>query len=347
MKCPDCLTNHGRKFGMTCRCGYTFLLEPHVRPRVSDNLFHSAMRLASGRNTLHYTETQLYSALCQLKDKKGRKTRRDGYLTYGIIFVLALIVIALDRSLFQHLPLFFLFFLVLSLLTGIICLSSRSLPSYPDFCKILSKWRQHDRPLPGLITTRALSKAPPPWQEEDIHAYGVQKVLFCDREELVDLLVLNGFHTSNGCLIVTPAGYPEHLQSETRRALTSEPPCHLFLLHDGIPSFAEKALSQLPADCSAKVLDLGLAAKSTRRAPWLGRLSQKGAPLRPDLLLYPRLSSLLTCAMNEWLTLQALENQQQRQSYRETNGTNLVLILEEERWTLDWSHGGDDEGDGE
>ena len=70
MKCPKCHNIHKYRDGMTCRCGYGFVLNPKIY-QMGDGAFLATVRKASGNSSQVFTERQLYTAFCQRHPRRA------------------------------------------------------------------------------------------------------------------------------------------------------------------------------------------------------------------------------------------------------------------------------------
>lgn len=144
-------------------------------------------------------------------------------------------------------------------------------------------WRKAGGELPNLIEEPTLHTPPPEAPEPDIFDYGVERILVVDRDILVDLFVLNGFHAQERALVISSNGYPQYLVPRLAQVLEQNPETPVYLLHD-----AGSAISTANLPESARVIDLGL----TRQ--------QSPPPYhRVDDRPYQQLAAMVSAAMKE------------------------------------------------
>jgi len=100
-----------------------------------------------------------------------------------------------------------------------------------QFGKYIDQWIQR-RPLAYLLTVPRLHEPPPQWHENDIYDYGVERILVVQRDELVDLLVMNQIHVQQKTLIFAESGYPVYISGRVAGLLTERLDLPIFVLHD-------------------------------------------------------------------------------------------------------------------
>lgn len=124
---------------------------------------------------------------------------------------------------------------------------------------------------------------------KELNQYAVDKILVCERPEMVDFFVANRFHMEQKCLVMTAGGYPfqeTDLLFEKLRGLAK---LAIFVLHDAslkgvkLPVYLRK---QAPwVSKQAQVIDLGLSAEHASKLEdyWHHQTS----PAAPDDTDYP------------------------------------------------------------
>lgn len=85
MKCPKCSSNHKRKSGMRCDCGYQFVFDPKV-DKIADGKFAAALSKASANDTNYFTQNQLDAAI---RRANAKNPRTAGLVC--LVFVLVLV----------------------------------------------------------------------------------------------------------------------------------------------------------------------------------------------------------------------------------------------------------------
>lgn len=297
MKCPKCSGKHPYKDGMRCRCGYRFILDPKS-DGFADGKILAAYRRASGGETHYFTAPQMVTAVCNLPRSKAPMIIGFLLLAVGMgVFFLAITNGKLEDGAF--IPAAFFTFVGLLLLVGT-TLESRI--DKHKFLRAVGKFESNRKPFPYLLREPGRLAVPPPeWEESDIYDYGAEGVLVVDRDLIVDLLVLNDFHTSNRVLVIGESGYPDYLMPLARRLLEERDDLPIFLLHDAQEpdsngSMLERIQStgRFPIG-KRPVVDLGLHISDLKRTPKLRRFkTSDGVAL--DHLAWDRLApGLVAC----------------------------------------------------
>jgi hypothetical protein len=309
MKCPNCRNNHKKKFGQRCPCGYRFALNPLRDYGYTDGKFLDLIRTASGNDTFHFTENQLYRVYC----KKTNVSRKKHFLVFFLgaaAFVLLLghkpIMALFD---IYHKPVHLAYPL---LITGLSYVVLRVLfrahlvekpPPKKYFDHLLMKWQSQKGKIEKLVRAPALHQPPEEWKEDDIYDYGVERILIVEKDRYVDLLVKNEVHAMEKMLICSLGGYPGYLLERFHRIVARKPDIPVFLLHDGSlddDSFRSRlAASPLSLPDSANIIDLGLDGEFLSRFKHMKHYPRdtetNGVPL--DYLTFPTLQALLTTAL--------------------------------------------------
>lgn len=299
MKCPNCHQQHRRKYGMICSCGYRFCLDPKT-DGVTDGRLIAMARKASGNGTYHFTENQLFTVF-------RRNTSRSPVAWFALSVGLAVVAAAL--AVMQSPPA--VFFALAAVVTFIVALA-RNLSRPPTRDKVrqwVGKWDGCGYKVDKLITRPRLHEPPPEWSEPDIYDYGVEGIVIVQRDLLVDLLVLNGFHATHRVLVVAETGYPEYLLPVARKCLEESPGLPVYLLHDA--DSAGLAMQErlresdlLPLDGHA-VLDLGITPDDVRNMKRLQvtRPERQDYAIPLDMIPYAILLAGLALALMEQRTL--------------------------------------------
>jgi hypothetical protein len=101
------------------------------------------------------------------------------------------------------------------------------------FATLLARWsRAHGAPAGVLrrnafaVDVRAGDRA------RDAAAYGFDRLLVCGSEEIVDVLLANGFHGDYKCALLAASGYPSWAYELIVPRLRASPPSALFVVHD-------------------------------------------------------------------------------------------------------------------
>ena len=295
MKCPNCDYNQRRgREGMVCKkCRYDFVFDPQ-EDEMTDGKFLASVRRASSNDTYFFTANQLYAAAC----RRLRPAYAPLLLLVGIGFF-AFILWKVERA-----PLIAKLavggFAVLILIACYFSLRPRLKRKAWD--KHLAHWHQNRPPLKKLIQSPELKDPPPDCDEPDIYDYGVEQILICERDEVVDWLVLNNYHVNTKTAVISENGYPEYLIPKIRTLLAQTPPPSIYLLHDSpdstppmITRVRESRIFDLyEADLTVLGIDPELLPriKSLRRV----RRSIGSDRIAVDMIPLGTLSSMCSCA---------------------------------------------------
>lgn len=303
MKCPKCGNNHPKKEGQKCSCGYRFIFNPGTDKGMADGKFEAIVKNASRDGTYYFTENQLYAAYCRKMSTPGCAIGCAVAITIGLVvyFVLQAMDIIDGDNIFN------LILLVMAAAfwigAGMGWFKKKPPLGKDEFHKCISRWKLGGHPLDQLITEKRLTEPPPEWREPDIYDYGVENILIVDQDLLVDLLVLNGFHTQEKALIISQHGYPEYLQPRLDQILTENPETPVYFLH-ATPEGEGKAygLRRAQALVGGKdVIDLGLFQQDVKRIKSLRRLpaSEFKGRIPADTMIYVGLSGILAASFAE------------------------------------------------
>ena len=291
MKCPECGRNQKKSVSMTCGgCEYRFVLRPDV-DGLSDGLLLAGVRKASSSDTQYFTLHQLYAAIYNLKRPGPR-----GMIVSGVILLAGVAAALITGEAFFGVVAF----------TGLVALlivylrrRRQQVQSFADFQSTLHRARgamvgKFDK----LLDKPTLRQPPPDWPEMDIYDYGVQRVLFVEREILVDLFVKNGWHAENNALVISVDGYPSYLKARVQDLLAENPEMPVYLMHDATSDVGVLS-ERIRADFrlgDREVQDLGLKPEDAERFQGLRRASgQEHVPL--DLVPYGALAAATGAAV--------------------------------------------------
>lgn len=316
MKCPECGHNQKHKYGMTCSCGYQFILDPK-QDKISDARFLALVANASSNDTYYFTKDQLATAYCR-RELKGR--------TGGVIVVAVVGAIVSAIALFGMQPMGGIAWMIV-LAIGLLILFGGSwsvLNWRPDRKKMeaaIRQWHSAGKSVPRLLLEPSLHHPPPDWEEPDIYDYGVESILIVERDILVDLFVKNGFHAAQRCLVVSETGYPGYIAERVVDLLRERPDLPVYLLHDST-RHGEKMIErveqqlQLPPR-NRPFIDLGLFLEDVQRIkrlrPLLPAKDDYAIPL--DYIGYGMLLSGMSQAFDEQVALATVLDTQQAGGY--------------------------------
>ena len=338
---------------MLCPCGYKFALDPKKPPRFGDNFFQATIRRASANQTQYFTLNQLYTAACSLVVDKAAKRRR-GCLFFFPVGVLAIVIgFFLVPETARTVLYIWLGILVFGM--SMVYFGGRSLPRRRDWDTAVRRWQGANKEIPFLIQHPALLDRSAATTEPDLFAYGIERILICERDEIVDLLVLNRFHSEQGTLVVSENGYPSHLFPLAKRTISEVPATKVFLLHDASKTGCQMKLrlfeKGMLTGSNNHLFDLGVDRGHALQNPWFAKLAKANEGRFPvDLFLPKRLITTLGRAISELLTITAIESKIERQRQAASNDDGVIIFSfgDDESFVVDW--GGDDsggDGDGE
>jgi hypothetical protein len=87
-----------------------------------------------------------------------------------------------------------------------------------------------EKMLPPPRETNQLASVDP-----DITAYSFDRLVVCDRSDIVQLLIANNFHFENNCAILSITGYPQSIFATTMEMLGRNPDLKVYAIHDCTP----------------------------------------------------------------------------------------------------------------
>jgi hypothetical protein len=301
VKCPSCTHNQKAKDGLICqKCGYQYVFNPKSDnlstngPKLTDGKMIALLRLASANDTTYFTRNQLRLHIeRQVWRNKIISIIIGGIVTTFILVIGMIIFFSNKREttaayLIISISLIVLFFLFRSLWKG---------PPYMDddtLHGLLERWQAAGHKLPLFIDQPRLLHPPTEGGFPDIYDYGVERLLIVQHDELVDLFVLNQWHTQNKTLVFSENGYPHYLRPQVDQLLREHPALPIAILHDASPEGDTmkdrvRRLSWLDTR-NHRILDLGLFHEDISKIKRLfHRKPHLDTPV--DALPYPMLAS--------------------------------------------------------
>ncbi|WP_425394977.1 hypothetical protein [Aeoliella sp.] len=315
MKCPECGHDQKHKYGMTCSCGYQFTLDPK-QDKISDGKFLALVRNASSNDTYYFTKNQLVAAYCR-REVKGRM---GGVVVVAIIGLVMSCVAWFGIRPEVDVVWIFLLAAGLLILFGGTWAVLQWRPNQARMESAIDKWLAEGKPIPRLLLHPSLQEPPPEWDEPDIYDYGVESILIVEHDLLVDLLVKNGFHASQRCLIVSETGYPGYIASRITELLHERPDLPIYLLHDSTRKgerMIERIDQQLRLPHHREFIDLGLFLEDVKRIKRLRPMlsARDDYAIALDYIGYGMLVGGLSQALDEQLTLAAVLDAQAAGGY--------------------------------
>lgn len=286
MKCPECSRNHKYSFGMTCGCGYRFVLDPK-RDSFTDGKLLAAVRKASANETLYFTFPQLATTVA------GMRPSKKPAIIIGTVMLLLAAIFPFTLGL-MSLP-----WTIGLGLTGSVCLLSGLMGpgklDIPHLRRMLEKYEAKKGAVSFLLRDdQPLANPPSDWAEQDLYDYGVEGILIVSRPILVDLFVMNGLHAANRVLVVSECGYPNYIVRNVNRILSEQPGVSVYALHDvsadGASMAARLRNSEIFHLIDHSITDLGIHKSDLERTPKLRQFESRGK-VSVDHLRWSRLSS--------------------------------------------------------
>ena len=290
MKCPECLGNHRYRNGMQCSCGYRFALDPK-KDKYTDNKIVVAARKASLDGERYFTMRQMATTVLAMRGSASSS------ISWGIVFGIAAAIVA-GLGIWS-------FTIVLGLLSlsqffyGFIGIHRFD---YEQFSEALNKYLSKKKTPPRLLRNdRPLAKPPPEFADSDLYDYGVEGILITARPLLVDMLVLNQFHTTQKVVVIDESGYPEYLVPHVNQILNAQPNLRVFALHDATESGAamvrELQSSKVFNLENREIVDLGIGKRDLPQLRRLKRFARQDGGVAIDHIRFEKLTTALGAAM--------------------------------------------------
>lgn len=296
MKCPQCQSKQKHSQGMNCvSCGYQYVINPKTSGSLSDNKLQVLASNVSGNGTYHFTYHQLLGYFL----RRTLAEKRRGSVILAVICVVAVpIMWVVDLRFCMVVP-------IIVFLGSMLSLWGRLPVAKPDVAlrvqmdKALDDWKAAGRELEKMITKPTLHEPPPDWPDRDVYDYGVERILVVEHDLLVDLFVLNGFHTLHNALVIAESGYPDYLLPRLQQLLQERADLPVYLLHDATPDGVAMqdrihSATDLPFG-EHPIVDLGLMPQDVamiQSLRWTKHTSfpQMGLPV--DLMPYATLAAI-------------------------------------------------------
>lgn len=321
MRCIYCNTDNTYKdrARRACKkCGKAFAFEPKTMGTfaMTDPAFKAAIEAVSAQGTLSYTPRQLYYQVLRPKIRSSKGAGGGpGRVLPALVGVGLFLFLGPIRGLAPW-PLALIValaaFVALSVLGRLLgrgrgkprAVNPKALLSYEDFQRqLLGPWtRAHGTP-PRMLaaTTAARQGLHREAQAADLRHYSFERLLVCDRDETVDLLLANNFHFETNTPVVSVNGYPQNAFADVLAMVRRNPDLVVFALHDAdpegclLPLRLREEARWFPQPTVA-IVEVGL---RPRQVP-----SQSGlivSPGKARVALPPALHRALTPGERRWL----------------------------------------------
>jgi len=303
MKCPDCGNQVKAKLTLRCTCGYQFAFNPKV-DKLTDGHFLAVARSASSNDAYYFTLPQFHA-----------EHRRKQWVSPGWTLAGCAAIVAVGGGICffakSGIPLF------VSVVIAVVFFASRlgkHVIAYGDWINFTNRWLEKKGPkgLEKLITAPRLQQPPPEWSEPDIYDYGFERLIIVERDELVDLFVLNNLHAEQRALVIAESGYPNYLLAPAAKTLAANPNLPVYLLHDATPEgeqMHDRILNWPHLKLSGHPLtDLGLFRRDVSQMSGLKKIGadKDHGGVHVDLIRYGTLSAGLAMALDQQVALATL-----------------------------------------
>ncbi len=104
--------------------------------------------------------------------------------------------------------------------------------AYKDLSQAIMKYLKAN-PAPNLVDgTKFAGELPRVQIKEELFNYAPERILIAPTNDMVDMLVLNGFHFENKTCVVSAAKYPKHAFDACQRFLAKVPDLPVEVIHD-------------------------------------------------------------------------------------------------------------------
>ena len=281
---------------MVCaQCGYPFALDPKQSPRVADRRFVRAVARVSDDGARWYSLEQLHGQMAKRFPGPIPGMVLATFLGLGFgVFGIAIVTDADGIATGARAALAAVIGAVAAAIIVVGWRLARRPPSVERTAQLVARWQAAGKPLDRLVQRRGLDRPPPAAPEPDIFDYGATAVLIVDDDLAVDLLVANGFASTNRCLVVSTSGYPTRVAEHARALLAAAPATPAGVIH---ASGNTDAVAAATARYGPGVVDLGLPddiAHHVRALRWARREASVPVRALPHRVLAAGLPIALT-----------------------------------------------------
>ena len=244
MKCIHCDTDNNlqdrtNNQGRCKNCNHPFAFEPKsmdIKTQIADPFFARVLNDVSANGTLYFTPRQFFYLLEKRLNKKWNPAHPLTVLGCIVAFVSLLFIGQASYMLFG-----FGLGIVLSIV-GWLQSRQKSKPRRslltPEMTREwLQRWSQvHSMPekllqQPGKASSQENSSAPAEIQP-DVTAYSFDRLVVCDSDAIVQMLVANNFHSENSCAVLGITGYPQGIFDTVMEMLRRNPDLQVLALHN-------------------------------------------------------------------------------------------------------------------
>lgn len=239
MKCLKCGTNslyRARSSGTCPQCGQAFAFEPKRGDLFTDAAFQAALQHL-GKEVQYYHPRHLYFELARRRYAKAYHNPKGALimtLVAGAFVNLAILGFFVGGLDWPWWRVELLYLSVLAFISRKVWLKVQSPQvriTARDYKKILARWEKVQGPIaqlmPDTLTPRQISA-----QHLELKNYAIDRLILCDKPEMVDFLIANQFHLEQKCAILSFNGYPRENFDTLKAMLQRSPHLRIYLIHN-------------------------------------------------------------------------------------------------------------------
>lgn len=261
MKCASCGISQKYSEGLVCKqCGYKNVIDPKEPPRITDNFIKNCIQKVSRNGEFYYTYEQLLAQFAIHFSKKYF----EGWIVFYIIGFVLLCMVFINFF-------FWLFgiFMALAIMIVVYLFFSTKNKRY-DYELLNTTLRKYLNTYPdkNLVDGRAFSDTKQEIEEE-LSDYSPESILIVDKNDYVDMLILNRYHIENKVLVVSKSKYPYYIFEYLQKLFQKHPNIPIRILHEASmegESMKNKLLDDESWNLQGReIQDLGLFWSDTRK----------------------------------------------------------------------------------
>jgi hypothetical protein len=216
---------------MKCSCQYEFALNPKNKPYLTDTAFLGAIKKLSQDGRLYFTFNQLFVSIYKLAQAKSRRSGIGCAIVLSIVTAI-LTFVALGNWFNVKFPEILLGLLIAApLIIGIWYKALKIKAPYEEVTTAIETF-QRLHPIDKLVDGKRFEGAQAAAINEELLNYGPQWILIVERDDMVDMLILNHFHFENKALVLGASKYPQPLFNAYRQWIEKHPDIPIYLIHD-------------------------------------------------------------------------------------------------------------------
>lgn len=233
MKCPSCGNNQSFKRGLVCTsCEYEFALHPKLKPYISDKGFIGIVNRLSGPDGNYFTYNQLYGALHRVLRKQAMNDRVLGIvLAVALGFVASWVVgtvlkITLGTGWWPY-PLIFLIGVIIA-----VRVAKKKPAADPTLVTEVIRKYTAKHPIERMTDGTRFEDMDIKHLDRELFQFAPERILILERNDMVDMLLLNRFHVENKTLVVSLQRYPKRAYQGVKHFLSKNPELPVHIMHD-------------------------------------------------------------------------------------------------------------------